>query len=60
MHGRGRPCVLFPVPGYDGSISPTLLALALGGELWFALWLLLEDASRTRTARGAQGNGELA
>jgi hypothetical protein len=31
----------FLVPGYDGSISPVLLAPALVGELWFALWLLL-------------------
>jgi hypothetical protein len=30
----------FLVPGYDGSISPVLLAPALVGELWFALWLL--------------------
>ncbi len=31
----------FLVPGYDGSISPILLAPAIVGELWFALWLLL-------------------
>lgn len=31
----------FIVPGYDGSISPILLAPAVVGELWFALWLLL-------------------
>jgi hypothetical protein len=31
----------FIVPGYDGSISPILLAPALVAELWFALWLLL-------------------
>jgi hypothetical protein len=30
----------FLVPGYDGSISPILLAPAIVGELWFALWLL--------------------
>ena len=32
----------FIVPGYDGSVSPILLAPALVGELWFALWLLLK------------------
>jgi Domain of unknown function (DUF4386) len=31
----------FLVPGYDGSISPILLAPAIVGELWFAFWLLL-------------------
>lgn len=31
----------FLVPGYDGSISPILLAPAIVGELWFALWLPL-------------------
>jgi hypothetical protein len=31
----------FLVPGYDGSISPILLAPAVIGEVWFALWLLL-------------------
>ncbi|HET8758490.1 MAG TPA: DUF4386 domain-containing protein [Solirubrobacteraceae bacterium] len=31
----------FLVPGYDGSISPILLAPAVVGELWFAVWLLL-------------------
>jgi hypothetical protein len=32
----------FVVPGYDGSISPILLAPAIVGEVWFALWLLLK------------------
>ncbi|MEZ5098390.1 MAG: DUF4386 domain-containing protein [Thermoleophilia bacterium] len=32
----------FLVPGYDGSISPILLAPAIVGEVWFALWLLLK------------------
>jgi hypothetical protein len=32
----------FLVPGYDGSISPILLAPAIVGELWFALWLLFK------------------
>jgi Domain of unknown function (DUF4386) len=31
----------FLVAGYDGSISPILLAPALVGEVWFAVWLLL-------------------
>lgn len=30
----------FLAPGYDGSISPILLAPAIVGEVWFALWLL--------------------
>jgi hypothetical protein len=37
----GDSFAFFLVPGYDGSISPVLLAPALVGELWFALWLLL-------------------
>jgi hypothetical protein len=32
----------FLVPGYDGSISPILLAPAIVAEVWFALWLLLK------------------
>jgi hypothetical protein len=32
----------FLVSGYDGSISPILLAPAIVGEIWFALWLLLK------------------
>jgi hypothetical protein len=31
----------FLVAGYDGSVSPILLAPALVGEVWFAFWLLL-------------------
>jgi Domain of unknown function (DUF4386) len=31
----------FLVSGYDGSVSPILLAPALIGEVWFAFWLLL-------------------
>jgi hypothetical protein len=30
----------FLVPGYGGDVSPVLLAPALVGEVWFALWLL--------------------
>ncbi|MEQ8716678.1 MAG: DUF4386 domain-containing protein [Acidimicrobiales bacterium] len=30
----------FVIPGYDGSVSPIVLAPALVAELWFALWLL--------------------
>jgi hypothetical protein len=32
----------FLVPGYDGSISPILLAPAIVGEVWFAVWLLIK------------------
>lgn len=32
----------FLVSGYDGSISPILLAPAIVGEIWFALWLLFK------------------
>jgi hypothetical protein len=38
----GDSFAFFLVPGYDGSISPVLLAPALVGELWFALWLLFK------------------
>jgi hypothetical protein len=37
----GDSVAFFLVPGYDGSISPILLAPAIVGEVWFALWLLL-------------------
>jgi hypothetical protein len=36
----GDSVAFFLVPGYDGSISPVLLAPAIVGEVWFALWLL--------------------
>jgi Domain of unknown function (DUF4386) len=36
----GDSFAFFLDPGYDGSVSPVLLAPALVGELWFALWLL--------------------
>jgi hypothetical protein len=36
----GDSVAFFLVPGYDGSISPILLAPAIVGEVWFALWLL--------------------
>jgi len=32
----------FLVPGYDGSVSPILLAPAIVGEVWFAFWLLFK------------------
>lgn len=32
----------FLVPGYNGAVSPILLAPALLGEVWFAFWLLLK------------------
>jgi hypothetical protein len=41
----------FLVPGYDGSISPVLLAPALVGELWFAFWLLLRGRALEARAR---------
>jgi hypothetical protein len=31
----------FLVPGYEGGASPLILAPALVGEVWFALWLLI-------------------
>jgi hypothetical protein len=37
----GDSIAFFLIPGYDGSVSPILLAPALVGEVWFALWLLL-------------------
>jgi hypothetical protein len=50
----------FLVPGYDGSVSPVLLAPALVGEVWFAFWLLLkgrrlETAARIADVRDAGG-----
>ncbi len=41
----------FLVPGYEGAISPILLAPALVGEVWFALWLLFKGGRLTRAAR---------
>jgi hypothetical protein len=37
----GDSFAFFLVPGYEGSISPFLLAPAVVAEVWFALWLLL-------------------
>jgi Domain of unknown function (DUF4386) len=45
----------FLVPGYDGSISPVLLAPALAGELWFALWLLLKGRRLEEQAIATEG-----
>jgi hypothetical protein len=45
----------FLVPGYDGSISPILLAPALVGELWFALWLLLRGRRLEEQAIALEG-----
>lgn len=47
--------MFFMIPGYDGAASPIVLAPALIGELWFALWLLtkgrsLEPAATTPSA----------
>jgi hypothetical protein len=36
----GDSFAFFLVPGYEGSISPILLAPAIVAEVWFALWLL--------------------
>ncbi len=38
----GDSAAFFLVPGYEGSISPILLAPAIVGEIWFAFWLLLK------------------
>lgn len=41
--------MFFLIPGYDGAASPVVLAPALVGELWLALWLLLSrDGLRRR------------
>jgi Domain of unknown function (DUF4386) len=51
----------FLVPGYDGSISPILLAPAIVGELWFALWLLLRGRRlQEPTQATAEPSGALA
>ena len=50
----------FLLPGYDGAASAVLLAPALVGELWFAVWLLTRgrsleapaDRSATRSPDG--------
>lgn len=50
----GDSAAFFLVPGYDGSISPILLAPAIVGEIWFAFWLLLRGRrldERTEAAR---------
>lgn len=44
--------LFFMVPGYDGSVSPVVLAPAVIAEAWFAIWLLtggrrLEDVGST-------------
>jgi hypothetical protein len=45
----------FLVPGYDGSISPVLLAPALVGELWFAFWLLFRGRRLEELALAPKG-----
>ena len=42
----------FLIPGYEGSVSPVVLAPAVVAEVWFALWLLLKG--RTLHPRSAQ------
>jgi hypothetical protein len=51
----GDSFAFFLVPGYDGSISPVLLAPALVGELWFALWLLLRGRRLEELTVAAEG-----
>jgi hypothetical protein len=43
----------FLVSGYDGGISPILLAPAVVGEVWFAVWLLLRGSRLERLAAEA-------
>ena len=50
-------CAFFLAPGYDGSISPILLAPALIGEVWFAFWLLLRGGPLTQLARSDSQSG---
>lgn len=45
----------FLVSGYDGGASPLLLAPALVGEIWFALWLLVRGDRLTALAQAADG-----
>jgi hypothetical protein len=57
LAGVGYLCdsfAFFLVPGYDGSISPVLLAPALVGELSFALWLLLRGKRLEEQALAAE------
>lgn len=44
--------MFFMIPGYDGSLSPIVLAPAVISEAWFALWLLLR-AGRSLATPGA-------
>jgi hypothetical protein len=40
--------MFFMIPGYDGALSGLILAPALIGELWFALWLLTKGRALER------------
>ena len=40
--------MFFMIPGYDGALSGLVLAPALIGELWFALWLLTKGRALER------------
>lgn len=51
----GDSFAFFLIPGYDGSISPLLLAPALVGELWFALWLLFRGRRLDELAVVSEG-----
>ena len=44
--------MFFMIPGYDGAVSPIVLAPAVISEAWFALWLLTR-AHRLGTDPGA-------
>ncbi|GJM37140.1 MAG: hypothetical protein DHS20C19_05070 [Acidimicrobiales bacterium] len=44
--------MFFMIPGYDGAVSPIVLAPAVVSEVWFALWLLTR-AHRLSTTREA-------
>jgi Domain of unknown function (DUF4386) len=51
----GDSFAFFLVPGYGGSISSVLLAPALVGELWFALWLLFRGRRLEEQAMAMEG-----
>jgi hypothetical protein len=53
----GDSFAFFLIPGYDGSISPVLLAPALVGELWFAFWLLFRGRRLEERALALEGTG---
>ena len=52
--------MFFMIPGYDGGASALVLAPALVGELWFAIWLLTKGRALERPARPAPTPSALA